>query len=294
METVTLLLEWFPNPDHVPLYVAQRQFAEALGLDLRLLVPTNPDDALDLVAANRVDLSLNYQPNVILAQSLDRPVVSVGLLIDHTLDTIMYRRGEGIESPVDLRGKRIGVAVSGFDRMMFEAVADAVGLGREEFEPVNVGFNFTRALLDRQVDASMGAFKNYEVVEARLLGADVAYFDLADYGVPDFYQLLLVAHSNTMAQRPATLAALVRAVDMGIRFMLEEPDEALKAFLEVHPELDTLLTRQAFQATLPYFARSQHQEEAHWRRLTEFLRQRGFIAKAPPVSGLYTDQFAPL
>ena len=52
---VVFMLDWFPNPDHVPLYAAQAEgyFAQG-GLRVTLQVPANPDDPLKLTAAGRV------------------------------------------------------------------------------------------------------------------------------------------------------------------------------------------------------------------------------------------------
>lgn len=78
-----IALDWFVNPDHVPLYAA--------GLGGELVEPTDPDEPLAMVVDGRADLALNYQPNVTLARAHGLPVRAVGLLIDQVLDTLMVR-----------------------------------------------------------------------------------------------------------------------------------------------------------------------------------------------------------
>jgi putative hydroxymethylpyrimidine transport system substrate-binding protein len=44
-EKLTVLLDWFVNPDHAPLFVAQEKgFFSKRGLDVELIAPSNPND----------------------------------------------------------------------------------------------------------------------------------------------------------------------------------------------------------------------------------------------------------
>ena len=52
-EKVTVLLDWFINPDHAPLFVAyEKDFFKAQGLDVVFIAPSNPNDPPKLVAAS--------------------------------------------------------------------------------------------------------------------------------------------------------------------------------------------------------------------------------------------------
>ena len=62
-------MDWFPNPDHAPVYVAKAKgfFAEQ-GLDVDIMVPADPNDPLKLVAAGKINFAISYQPSVITAR----------------------------------------------------------------------------------------------------------------------------------------------------------------------------------------------------------------------------------
>ncbi|MFQ6090666.1 MAG: ABC transporter substrate-binding protein, partial [Candidatus Bipolaricaulia bacterium] len=81
-ERLTLMLDWLPNPDHVPLYVAQEEglFAEE-GLEVEILVPGNPSDPAKLVAAGRVALGITTGLNLIIARDQGLPLTAIGALI---------------------------------------------------------------------------------------------------------------------------------------------------------------------------------------------------------------------
>ena len=66
---ITLALEWFLNPDHLPFIVAKEQgFFREEGLDLSIVVPTVPEESLELVARCKADFCVGEQTNLIKAR----------------------------------------------------------------------------------------------------------------------------------------------------------------------------------------------------------------------------------
>src|SRR5438876_10011804 len=82
---VTVALEWFLNPDHLPIVAAKEQgcFREE-GLELSILVPTVPEESLDLVAHGKADFGVGEQTNLIKARAQGQPLISIGPLLAHT------------------------------------------------------------------------------------------------------------------------------------------------------------------------------------------------------------------
>lgn len=277
-----IALDWFVNPDHVPLFAA--------GLGDELVVPSDPDAPLAMLIAGSVDLALNYQPNVTLARARGLRVRSVGLLIDQVLDTLMVRADGPVWSVGDLAGRRVAYAVEPFDRVMFQAMAQHAGLAMDSWTFVDVGFEFTKALVDDRVDAVMGAFRNYEVIEAEEQGVAVRTFELADYGVPPFYQLVFVARDELGDDEAQRVAATLARVAEGIAMTRHDPAGAFAAYLGANPGHDDRFHRRAFFATVDTFAGSQRQDARRWTEFAEFLRLRALIATAPAANDLFTNE----
>ncbi|MCP5458899.1 MAG: ABC transporter substrate-binding protein [Gammaproteobacteria bacterium] len=64
-EKLTVLLDWFVNPDHAPLVVAlEKGFFAKQNLDVDLIAPADPNDPPKLVAAGKADIALSYQPQL--------------------------------------------------------------------------------------------------------------------------------------------------------------------------------------------------------------------------------------
>ncbi len=293
-ERVTLLLEWFPNPDHVALYVAKEAgfFAEE-GINVEFQVPTDPNLPPRAVALGQADFAVNYAPNVVIARAQGVPIVSVAALIPNTLAGVMFLRGSGIEGPQDLKGKTIGVSVTPLYEVLLAVLAGAGGLKPGDWETVFVGFNLVPALLSGQVDAISGAFRNFEPVVAELAGREAGVLPFEAYGVPRYDELVLITRDELLRKTPDKARRFLRAVARGIAFTLERPAEALKFFFRANPDLDDELNRRAFRETLPYLG-SPWQLPTRWARLAEFLYEQGLIERAVDANELFTNEFLPL
>ncbi|MEE8396825.1 MAG: ABC transporter substrate-binding protein [bacterium] len=285
-----LILDWFPNADHVPLYVARDAgFFERQGLEIELIPPADPNDPLKLVAVGHASFGVNYQPNVIIARAEGLPVRSVGVLVEHPLSSLAYLKRSGIRSPADLRGKRIGYSVQLLELALLGAVMEHAGVGKGDYETINVNFNLTSALLSGQVDAVIGAFWNYELAELELEKVPGGYFRLTDYGIPDYYELILIANDAFMARNSKTAAKLARAVQQAIAFCRAQPERALAIYFKANPEVRKELDRRAFALTLPMFATTQQQKPDKWSKFVQFIHRRGLIKRLIPVGELFTN-----
>ena len=284
---VRCMLDWFPNPDHVPLYLAQEEgyFAKE-GLDVDVMVPADPHDALKLVAAQKVDFAISYQPSVIIARSQGLPVTSIGALVQHPLSTILFLKSSGFKTPADLKGKKIGYSIAPLYQVLFEAVAENAGLKPSDYKMYRVGFNLVPPLLTGQMDAVIGAFRNYEAIQIELEGKEVGIFPLEENGVPDFYELVIITNTKKISEDPATVQGFMRGLSKGIQETLAHPKKAFQIFLKKHADLNNELNRRSFKATLPFFKGSPHQEAERWEKFQKFMLDRGLIKKTSPIGEL--------
>ena len=285
-----IILDWFPNADHVPLYVARDAgYFERNGLEIELLAPADPNDPLKLVAVGRADFGVNYQPNVIIARAEGLPVRSVGVLVEHPLACLAFLKSSGIRTPADLKGKRIGYSVHALELALLKTITGNAGLRESDYTTVNVNFNLTSALLSGQVDAVMGAFWNYELAELELEGVAGGYFALEKYGVPDYYELVIISNDTFLAEHSIVAKKLVTALQQAIDFTRAKPDEALRIYFAANPEVRQELDRRAFRSVLPYFATTQRQDHGKWERFAQFALEKGLIAHPVAAGDLYRN-----
>ena len=138
-QRVTVMLDWFPNIDHLPIYVAQQEgFFGDEGLDVKILAPSSTTDAMKLAASGNVDIAVSYAPQVIIGASSDLDVQVVGRLVEHPLCVLLFLKEKGIKTPSDLNGKTVGYTVPGMMDLLMEAFAKINGI--KNYNPINVGF----------------------------------------------------------------------------------------------------------------------------------------------------------
>ena len=284
-QRLTLMLDWFPNVDHLPIYVAQQsgEFA-ARGLEIQIVSPSDTADALKLAASGHVDLAISYQPQAIIAASEGLTVRVVGRLVEHPLTTLLFLNGRGIQTPKDLTGKRIGYTVPGLMDVLLEAFAKINGI--ENYTAVNVGFTIAQSLTAGKVDAIMGPFKTYETVVLDHLGYQAGYFELEKWGIPDYDELVFASGTTVATQKQAALKSFVEAVQIGIDEARRNPEKALETYLNAVPEADRRTETEAFQLTLPYYASHQTLSRDRWQAFADFARQHGLIARPVKIHAL--------
>ena len=286
---ITLMLDWFPNVDHLPIYVARRQgyFAEE-GLTIKILSPSETSDALKLAAAGNVDIAVSYEPQTIIAAARGIDIFAFGRLIGHPLTTLLFLKDRGIAKPQDLEGKKIGYTVPGLMDAMLDAFAKLNNI--RQYTAVNVGFAIVQSLTAGKVEAVMGPFKTYETVAMAQKGFAVGYFELEKWGIPDYDELIFVIGRRALSKHPQMVPAFRRALDRAIAYTRSNPGNALKYYFEAVPEADRTMEAEAFKLTLPYYARNQQLDPERWRQFADFALRYGLVEAPVDVKAILWSQ----
>jgi putative hydroxymethylpyrimidine transport system substrate-binding protein len=291
---VTLALEWFLNPDHLPFIVAKEQgFFREEGLDLSIIVPTVPEESLELVARGKADFGVGEQTNLIKARGQRWPLVSIGPLLTNTVVCLMYLKEGPIKRVENLKHRRVGWPGLDIDLPILGTMLEAAGLTFDDILPVDVGFALTDALLTGKADAVFGAFVNYEQVEAESRGASVEFVSPTKYGVPDLYQLVVMTSDRMATEHPHLVRGFTQALTRGLTFTHQHPNEALGIYIKANAMADPALSAKTFDKTWPYFPETLTQDPKRWESARDWLLKRGVIKKSVPLEKLFTNRFVP-
>ncbi|HTQ71121.1 MAG TPA: ABC transporter substrate-binding protein [Acidocella sp.] len=279
----TLILDWFVNPDHAPLFAAKYCGAyEKAGIDVKLIAPTDPDVPPKLVAAGKADAALTYQTQLYLLVDQGVPVRRTGTLINKPLNTLTALGRSGISKLADLKGRKVGYSVAGVEPVIIGAMLKHVGMSLNDIQLVNVNFELVSALQTRAVDAVIGTYRTYEDIQLAQAGLDPVVFLPEDYGVPASDELLLL--SNVSGLNNPALPAFLGALKEGVAALRADPDGMLAKFLKENPSLNDKLDIASWHALPSYFAADPVALDARrYETYRDFLFDNGVIKQKLPL-----------
>ncbi len=287
-DKLTLLLDWFVNPDHAPLFVAaERGYFARHGLEVEIIAPADPNDPPKLVAAGKADIAVSYQPQLYVQIAAGLPLTRFATLIATPLNTLLVLEDGPVKSIADLKGRKVGFSIGGFEDALLGAMLARHGLGLDDITLVNVNFSLSPALLAGQVDAVIGAYRNFELNQLEIEGYRGRAFFVEEHGVPSYDELILIANPERMDRE--VLRRFTDALEDGVRYLVNHPDESWALFIRGRGELDDELNRRAWRDTLPRFAlRPAALDRARYARFADFMFEQGLIPAALAVEDYAT------
>ena len=282
-DKVRLLLDWFVNPDHAALVIAkQRGIFTKHGLDVELIAPADPNAPPKLVAAGQAEYALSYQPTLQMLAAEGLPLVRVGVLVAQPLNSLVALEDGPVKSIADFKGRKIGYSIAGFEEALLGAILEKAGLTLKDVTLINVNFALTTALMSKQVDGVIGAFRNFELNDLALHKAKGRLWEVEKNGVPTYDELILVTKRETV-DVPRT-KKLLSAIAEATTWLKANPDEAWGIFSKSGKELDSELNKLAWKDTLPLLATDPSAlDRARYTAFADFLVKRGLIKQAPPL-----------
>ena len=283
-EKMTVLLDWFINPDHGPLYVAlERGYFRDAGLDVEFKAPADPNDPPKLVAAGKADLAISYQPQLHMQADRGLPLVRVATLVATPLSSLVVLRDGPVKSVADLKGKTVGFSVGGFEDAILRAMLEKNGLTLKDVKLVNVNFSLSPALISGKVDAVIGAYRNFELNQLDILKRPGRAFYVEEEGVPAYDELIVVANKKDIDK--ASIRKFVDAIERGVQYLVNHPDESWKLFIKGRKDLNDELNKRAWRDTLPRFAlRPGALDRNRYETFAAFLKKQGLVKNTPPLS----------
>jgi putative hydroxymethylpyrimidine transport system substrate-binding protein len=298
-QSLRLMLDYFPNADHAGIYAAEASGAyEKAGLDVKITPPPDPSAPLKLLLAGKTDIAISYEPELLLARDKGAELVSVGALVQKPLTSLMAVGKAGVRSPQDLRGKRVGTSGIPYQSAYLETILATAGVDPGSVKETNVGFNLVPAMLSGKVDATLGAFWNYEGTDLQRRGRDPVIQRMETLGVPTYSELVFVVRRRDLDQDfGAKVRRFVQATARGHEALKADPQSGLDGLLDADPGLDRGLQEAVVKATLPVFFPADadrpfgYQDPAEWQRYADWMLDAGLITRRQVAERVLTNEF---
>ena len=295
---VKLALDWYPNANHIGLYLAEENgYFEDENLKVTIYTPSDPSTVLQTVASGADDFGMNYQPDVLIARSEGVPVVSVLGMVQHPLNSMMALQSSGNESPKDLKGKKVGYPGIPWNEDALNTMLQSDGLsGIDDVELVNVGWELGSSMISETVDAIIGAYFTHESIVLENEGHPVNVMRMEEWGVPDYYELVMVTSEDYLSKNPDVVERFTRAVSKGYTDAISDPQLGVEVLKKHAPEIDESvdspgadLLRDLWKGKDGNFGT---QEEIKWVSFAEWMKNKGIINEDVDPNDAFTNKYS--
>jgi putative hydroxymethylpyrimidine transport system substrate-binding protein len=295
---VSLVLDWYPWADHTGLYLAQSKgYFKDEGLEVDIHPPSNPDDILKAVGAGTDNFGISYQTDVITARAASVPIKSIAAIVQHPLNTVMALKSSGITRPKQLEGKKVGVPGVPSDEPLLKTMLAADGASIDKVEMVNVGFDLIPSLIGKKVDAIIGGYEAHEAIVAEQQGQPVNVLKVQDWGVPDYYELVLVTSDKMVKENPDVVRKFMRAATKGYQDAQANQGAAIDALVAAYKDADRNVEEPGLKRLAPLWtdgvSRFGEQTTDRWQKYADWLRTNKILDKDVKVTDCFTTDYLP-
>ena len=293
--SVKLALDWYPNANHLGLFIAQQKgYFEEENLEVTMYTPSDPSTVLQTVGAGQDDFGMSYQPDVLLARNEGVPVVSILGVVQHPLNSLMTLESSGITRPGQLAGKKVGYPGIPTNEPLLETMLKADGLnGLEDIELVNIGWSISESLISEKVDGVVGAYWTHESINMENIGYPVNVMRMEEWGVPDYYELVLVTSESYLEKNQDVAERFIRAIKRGFEEAISDPQAGVDVLVAKNPgEIDEDIDRPGADLLVPMWQLPSGggfgtQEPARWNSFVQWMKDNDMLGQSLDASAAY-------
>lgn len=289
LETVDVVLDWYPNAIHCFIYNAiEKGYFKEEGIKVNIHFPSNASDPMALPAAKKADIGIYYLHHLVMARANENiPIKSIGAITQKPLNVIIALKENNITRAKDLEGKTVGYSGGPLSEESLKAMVEYDGGDSSKVEVIDVGFELLTSMITKQVDATIGGLVNHEVPVMIEKGLPVDYFYCTEYGMPNYYEELFVANEDLIKERKDVYIRFLRACNKGFADMMNNPEESLDILLAKQEAdqfpLSRNVEKQSIDILLPIMKEENipflHQEVSVWQENIDWLYDHKIINK---------------
>lgn len=289
LEKIRVQLKWVHQFQFAGFYAAiEKGYYRAEGLDVTLLEGypgVIPAATLDLGA---VQFAVD-NPSAMVQRQQGHPIVFIAVIFQHSPTILLTRSGSGIDTPHDLRGKKI-MASPATDPEFFAMLANE-GMKPESLVVVPHTF-----MLDDLIAGRVDAQTAYLTNEPRQMikrGIKSGILRPSHYSI-DFYGDCLVTSEKIALERPELVERFLRATRQGWNYAMQHPREIavlIQTRYNSKKPLDDLLYEAVSMRELihPELVEIGHMNPERWRQIAATFEKFGMLKPGFSVDSMLYD-----
>ena len=295
---VTFVLDWTPNTNHTGLYVAQEKgYFDEAGLEVEIVQP--PEDGAEaLVGTGKAQFCMTFQDTMLptVVGDTKMPIEAVAAVLQHNTSGIISRKGEGIDTPKGLEGKKYATWDLPIEKATLKQVIEDDGgdFDKVELIPSTVT-DEASALQSKSVDA-IWVYYGWAGLATKLKNVDTDYFYFKDINpVFDYYTPVIAGNTDWMSENPDKTKAFLTALKKGYEYSIENIDDAADILVKAAPELDKELVLESQKYMADQYKAEVEQwgyiDAARWNAFYNWINEKKLLEVEIPESTGFTNEY---
>jgi NitT/TauT family transport system substrate-binding protein len=291
---VKLPVGYIPNVQFAPLYVAlEKGYFTDEGIELEIDY-SYETDGVALVGANNLQFAVVSGEQVLLARAQGLPVVYVASWYGEFPVAIAAKKEQGIRTPQDLVGKRIGLpGTFGANYIGLRALLGDAGIREEEVSLDSIGFTQVEALMTDKNQAVVVYAAN-EPIHLEAQGFDIDVINVADYVHLTANGLL--TNEVTISENPDLIRGMVKAFLRGLSDAAADPEEAYDIsmkYVETLAQADREVQMQVLKKSIEFWQVDPlgHSDRQAWENMNRLLVDIGMLNQPVDIERAFTNEF---
>ena len=235
LEPVSIQLKWFYQYQFAGIIMAKEKgFYERTGLDVTLKErDPSKNNILQVIEG---DSEYGMADSVILRyRAQGHPVKALASIFQHNPMVLISRKGSGIVSPFEIKGKSISYQ-EGLDDSIITSILDFARLSHNDIIKKPMDFSHIDFITGK-VDISEAYLSIEPYWMKEKYGVEVNVIDPKNYGI-DFYGDIIFTTEDEIKNHPQRVEAFKAASLEGWAYALQHQDETIKTILEKYNTRD--------------------------------------------------------
>jgi NitT/TauT family transport system substrate-binding protein len=299
-DTLRVRLDWTPWGDQVPFHLAVKKgWYAKQGLDVQLEDGNGSVSTVQIVGNGDYDLGHASLATMAIARSKGLQVKAVAGFIRQNDIGLMIGKDTGVNSPKDLKGKKLTFTAGSLETPFLDRFISAGGLTRDDLELTNVdAANKGTLYMSGRVDGAFSSAPFMQPIFDRQRPTKTIKF--SDYGL-EFPSFGLFATEATIAAKRDQIRKFASVTAGAWQYILNGHEaEGVQAIMEARPQakldaqvlLDQIKILSGLVSTSATAGKPMGiMAEADWAKAIDTLQQGKLMGHVEPPGAYYTNDF---
>lgn len=299
-DDMKLALNWLAGAPHIGFFYAQKLgYYEDAGINLTIEEGRGSGPSSQMVATGRAEVAFASVPTAMNVTSKGGNLTVISPVFQANPYGLISLKGSGINTPEDIKGKKIAGCNGCAGVPLFNVFAGNAGIGEEEYEFVTIEGKAGPGLLERkQIDAVIEV-PSQVVFPLQERGIETQMINFRDHGV-SVLNLGLVANANNLGENPDLYKRFLDASLKGWAAAYENPTEAMESVREKFPEAKTAEQMTKVWDSYMKFLLCPNSNttmgrapDSTWDTTHKILTSTGSLPSDVPVSAYFSNDYLP-